>query len=84
MYSVVLMAVHILISQYFWPNDGRAHRLCRHVHALLHGRYAEELPPLRLPFSEFRGAVDAGGAVFEILEVSVAVFFNVLLFRGCV
>lgn len=59
-----------LLSQYFWPNDRRSYRLCRHVHALLHGRHAEELPPLCLPFSEFRGAVDAGGAVFEILEVS--------------
>lgn len=51
------------------PRDWRASPLLFDLHAVLVCRDAEELPAVRVPLCEFRGADDAGGQVREVLEV---------------
>ena len=60
-------------------HDRRPDALFRDLHALFHGRDAEELPVVRVPFREYRGADHAGGTVFEVLEVG-CFFFSFFLF----
>ena len=55
--------------QHLRPNDGRLDCLFGDIHALLHGRHAEELSPVRLPHCQLRGADDSGSEVPQVLEV---------------
>ena len=51
------------------PHDWRASALLFDFHAVLLCRDAEELPAVRVPLCEFRGADDASDEVREVLEV---------------
>lgn len=59
---------HVMVQD-IRPYDWRASPLLLDLHAVLVCRDAEELPAVRVPLCEFRGADDPSRAVHEVLEV---------------
>lgn len=50
--------------------DRGVDHLFRNLHALLHGRYSEELSAVGLPHDKLGEPIDPGDKVSEVLEVS--------------
>lgn len=67
------------MTQDLRPHDRRADPLFRNLHALLHGRHAEELPAVGVPHDQFDEPIDSRDKVSEVLEVSLDLLLQSLV-----
>jgi len=81
-YKRIAQLTYRAVVQNIRPCDWRASPLLFDLHAVLICRDAEELPAVRVPFCEFRGADDAGGEVHEVLEVRRKISLTSTVYAG--
>lgn len=81
-YKRIAQLTYRAVVQNIRPRDWRASPLLFDLHAVLVCRDAEELPAVRVPLCEFRGADDAGGEVHEVLEVRRKISLTSTVYAG--